>query len=297
MRQILGQLAESSRAFRDVFRNPGLRRIELAWAASILGTWAYGIAVVVYAYEQGGATAVGVVGLARWVAAAIASPFAAILGDRYDRRWVMASSDIARAVLIGGAALAVFADAPPIVIYVIAGGVSVVATAFRPAEAALIPSLARTPEELTAANVAASTIESIGIFGGPAVGGLLLAAAGTGVVFLVTGGAMLWSAFLITRIRPGIEVEDSGEREPVSVLDELLAGFRAIARERRTRFLVGLFSARGFRAGDLHLGRSHRPGRNLAESGLRARPTCGRRNWQHDRRCVGDDTASALGAR
>ncbi len=246
MRQILGQLAESSRAFRDVFRNPGLRRIELAWAASILGTWAYGIAVVVYAYEQGGATAVGVVGLARWVAAAIASPFAAILGDRYDRRWVMASSDIARAVLIGGAALAVFADAPPIVIYVIAGGVSVVATAFRPAEAALIPSLARTPEELTAANVAASTIESVGIFGGPAIGGLLLAAAGTGVVFLVTGGAMLWSAFLIAQIRPGIEAEDSGEREPVSVLDELLAGFRAIARERRTRFLVGLFSAQTF---------------------------------------------------
>ena len=246
MRQILGHLAESSRAFRDVFRNPGLRRIELAWAASILGTWAYGIAVVVYAYEQGGATAVGVVGLARWVAAAIASPFAAILGDRYDRRWVMASSDIARAVLIAGAALAVFADAPPIVIYVIAGGVSVVATAFRPAEAALIPSLARTPEELTAANVAASTIESVGIFGGPAIGGLLLAAAGTGVVFLVTGGAMLWSAFLIARIRPGIEVEDSGEREPVSVLDELLAGFRAIAHERRTRFLVGLFSAQTF---------------------------------------------------
>ncbi len=246
MRQILGHLAESSRAFRDVFRNPGLRRIELAWAASILGTWAYGIAVVVYAYEQGGATAVGVVGLARWVAAAIASPFAAILGDRYDRRWVMASSDIARAVLIAGAALAVFADAPPIVVYVIAGGVSVVATAFRPAEAALIPSLARTPEELTAANVAASTIESVGIFGGPAIGGLLLAAAGTGVVFLVTGAAMLWSAFLIARIRPGIEVEETGEREPVSVLDELLAGFRAIARERRTRFLVGLFSAQTF---------------------------------------------------
>ena len=246
MRQILGHLAESSRAFRDVFRNPGLRRIELAWAASILGTWAYGIAVVVYAYEQGGATAVGVVGLARWVAAAIASPFAAILGDRYDRRWVMASSDIARAVLIAGAALAVFADAPPIVVYVIAGGVSVVATAFRPAEAALIPSLARTPEELTAANVAASTIESVGIFGGPAIGGLLLAAAGTGVVFLVTGGAMLWSAFLIARIRPGIEVEETGEREPVSVIDELLAGFRAIARERRTRFLVGLFSAQTF---------------------------------------------------
>jgi MFS family permease len=246
MRQILGQLAESSRAFRDVFRNPGLRRIELAWAASILGTWAYGIAVVVYAYEQGGATAVGVVGLARWVAAAIASPFAAILGDRYDRRWVMASSDIARAVLIAGAALAVFADAPPIVVYVIAGGVSVVATAFRPAEAALIPSLARTPEELTAANVAASTIESVGIFGGPAIGGVLLATTGTGVVLLVTGAAMLWSALLIARIPPPTEQKEKDEGEPVSVRDELLAGFRTIARERRMRFLVGLFSAQTF---------------------------------------------------
>jgi len=237
-------LAESGQAFRDVFRNQALRRIELAWAASILGTWAYGIAVVVYAYEQGGATAVGVVGLARWLAAAIASPFAALLGDRYDRRWVMAGSDLARAVLIGGAALAAFAAAPPIAIYVLAGLVSVAATAFRPAEAALVPSLARTPEELTAANVAASTIESVGIFGGPAIGGLLLAAAGPGVVFLVTGAAMLWSALLIAGIHPS--AEPKVEREAVSVLDELLAGFRTIARERRMRLLVGLFSAQTF---------------------------------------------------
>jgi MFS family permease len=244
VRGLLRQLAESSRAFREVFRNQALRRIELAWAASVIGTWAYGIAVVVYAYEQGGATAVGVIGLARWLAAAIASPFAAVLGDRYDRRWVMAGSDLARAALIGGAALAAFADAPPVAIYVLAGLVSVAATAFRPAEAALIPSLARTPEELTAANVAASTIESVGIFGGPAIGGLVLATAGPGVVFLVTGAAMLWSALLIAGIRPSAEPQV--EREAVSVLDEFLAGFRTIARERRMRLLVGLFSAQTF---------------------------------------------------
>jgi MFS family permease len=246
VRRLLGQLAESGQAFREVFRNQALRRIELAWAASIVGTWAYGIAVIVYAYEQGGATAVGVVGLARWFAAALASPFAALLGDRYDRRWVMAGSDVARAALIAGAALAVFADAPPILVYVLAGLVSVASTAFRPAEAALIPSLARTPEELTAANVAASTIESVGIFAGPAIGGLLLATAGTGVVFLVTGAAMLWSALLIAGIRLNVEAKEQGDREAVSVLDEFLAGFRTIARERRMRLLVGLFSAQTF---------------------------------------------------
>src|SRR5207244_9979958 len=143
VRRLLGDLAESGKAFREVFRNPGLRRIELAWAGSILGTWAYGIAVVVYAYEQGGATAVGVVGLARWIAAAIASPFAALLGDRYDRRLVMVSSDLARAALIGAAALSVFADAPAVVVYAIAGLVGVAATAFRPSAAGLIQSLPR----------------------------------------------------------------------------------------------------------------------------------------------------------
>jgi MFS family permease len=253
VRRLLGELAESGRAFREVFRNQALRRIELAWAGSILGTWAYGIAVVVYAYEQGGATAVGVVGLARWIAAAIASPFAALLGDRYDRRVVMVCSDLVRAALIGAAALFVFVDAPAVVVYAIAGLVGVAATAFRPAEAALIPSLARTPEELTAANVAASTIESVGIFGGPALGGLLLAASGPGLVFVVTAGTLLWSAFLVAGIRPVAAAEEEREREAVSVVDELLEGFRSIGRQRRLRLLVALFSAQTFVDGMLNV--------------------------------------------
>ncbi len=236
-----------------MFRNQALRRIELAWAGSIIGTWAYGIAVVVYAYEQGGATAVGIVGLVRWIAAAIASPFAALLGDRYDRRLVMVGSDLVRAGLIGLAAFAVYADAPAALVYAIAGLVGVAATAFRPAEAALIPSLARTPEELTAANVAASTIESVGIFGGPALGGLLLAASGPGLVFLVTAATVLWSAFLVMGIRPVAAATEREGLEAVSIVDELLAGFRTIIRERRLRLLVGLFSAQTFVDGMLNV--------------------------------------------
>jgi MFS family permease len=253
VRRLLGQLAESGRAFREVFRNQALRRIELAWAGSIIGTWAYGIAVVVYAYEQGGATAVGIVGLVRWIAAAIASPFAALLGDRYDRRLVMVGSDLVRAALIGLAALAVYADAPAALVYAIAGLVGVAATAFRPAEAALIPSLARTPEELTAANVAASTIESVGIFCGPALGGLLLAASGPGLVFLVTSGTVLWSAFLVMGIRPVAAAAEREGLQAVSIVDELLAGFRTIMRERRLRLLVALFSAQTFVDGMLNV--------------------------------------------
>jgi MFS family permease len=252
VRRLLAQMAESGKAFRDVFANPALRRIELAWAASILGTWAYGIAVVVYAYEQGGATAVGVVGLARWLAAAAVSPFASLLGDRYDRRLVMVASDLSRVVLIGAAAAAAYGDAPPIVVYVLAALVGVAATAFRPAEAALVPTLARTPEELTAANVAASTIESVGIFGGPALGGILLAKTSPGTVFVVTAALLVWSAFLLIGIRP-VAAAETAEREAGSVVEELLAGFRTIARERRLRLLVGLFAAQTFVDGMLNV--------------------------------------------
>jgi MFS family permease len=251
VRRWLAELRKSGGAFRDVFANPDLRRIELAWAFSILGTWAYGIAVIVYAFEQGGATAVGVVGLARWLAAAVASPFAALLGDRYDRRWVMVLSVLARVVLIGCAAAAIYSGASPLVVYGLAGLVGIAATAFRPAEAALIPTLARTPEELTAANVAASTIESIGIFGGPALGGLLLAAAGPGTVFVVTAAMLLVSAILLAGVRPPAEKQEAAE--PESVVDELLAGFRTIARERRLRLLVALFSAQTFVDGMLNV--------------------------------------------
>jgi MFS family permease len=208
--------------------------------------------VVVYAYEQGGASAVGIVGLLRWLAAAVASPFAALLGDRFDRRLVMVASDLSRAGLIGLGAAAVYADAPPIVVYLISGLVGIAATAFRPAEAALVPALARTPEELTAANVSASAIESIGMFGGPAIGGLLLAASGPGLVFIVTALTLVWSAILVGGIRPLTTVEPT-ETEASSIVDQLLAGFRTILGERRLRLLVGLFSAQTFVDGMLNV--------------------------------------------
>jgi predicted MFS family arabinose efflux permease len=83
----------------------------------------------------------------------------------------------------------------------LAGVVTLTSTAFRPAQAAALPSLARTPDELTAANVASSTIATLSSFVGPAAGGLLFAVTSTEVVFLLTAGVFLWSALLIARIR------------------------------------------------------------------------------------------------
>jgi MFS family permease len=245
MRRLLNRLTEALRAFRGVAGNPGLLRLELAWACSVVGAWAYGIAVVVYAYEQGGARAVGVVGLLRWGIAALASPFAAVLGDRYDRRLVMVASDFVRAALIVAAAAAVWSDAEPAFVYALAALVSVAGTPFRPAEAAYTPLLARTPDELSAANVVAAAIESVGIFVGPALGGLLLAWTSAGTVFVATAGTIFVSGLLILGIR-GPSVAARADREGETIAQELLAGARAILRDRKVALLVGLFAAQTF---------------------------------------------------
>jgi MFS family permease len=199
VRAVRERFRDATGAIALVASNPGLRRLQLAWAGSMIGSWAYGIALIVYTFGADGATAVGIVGFTRWTVAAIVAPFTGVLGDRLPRVRVMVASDAVRAVALTAAAVAAASD-QPYVVYAIAVVVSVAGTAFRPAQAALVPGLARSPEELTAANVTATTIESVGIFVGPALGGLLLALSSAQVVFGVTAGAMVWSALLVARI-------------------------------------------------------------------------------------------------
>jgi MFS family permease len=246
------QLAEPLRAFAEVFRNPNLRRLELAWAYSITGCWSYGIALAVFAYQAGGAPAVGLVGLIRILPAALASPFAALLADRFPRSRVMVIADVAQATALAVSGLAVLLGLPAGVVYALSAVFSLAFAAFRPAQAALLPSLASSPEELTAANVASSTIESVGIFVGPALGGVLLAATSTAVVFVVAAAMLVWSALLVWRIRSVAAAEQPTAR-PGGLAGELLAGFRAVGADGRLRLLVGLFSAQTLVGGVLNV--------------------------------------------
>jgi MFS family permease len=245
------QLRESLRALADVFRNPGLRRLELAWVGSVTGEWAYVVALAVYAYEAGGATAVGLVALLRFLPSAAVAPFAAVLADRYSRQRVMLTADAIRAVALAGAAAVALADGPAPALYALAALVAVVSTAFQPAQAALIPMLARNPQELTAANVASSTVESVGSFAGPALGGLLLAVTSPGVVFAATSGAFVWSALNVARIPSTPPPREDAAEEDLH--REVLAGFQAIFRVPSLRLVVGLYSAQTLVAGALNV--------------------------------------------
>lgn len=252
MRTSLGRrLRESLRAFAAVFANEDLRRLELAWSGSVLGQWGYEVALAVFAYRAGGAAAVGVVALIRLLPAAIVAPFAALLGDRFRRRRIMVAADLVRVCAMGGAAAAFFAGAPAEVVYAFAVVTALAGTAFPPAQAALLPSLARSPEELTAANATTTSIESVAFFAGPALGGLVLAFASVGWVFASTAALFLLSALVLSRIR----TDSRGEAriDLKSIPREAFAGFRAILRESRLRIVVGLYGAQTLVAGILRV--------------------------------------------
>jgi MFS family permease len=251
-----GRTGAALQALRDVLASPPLRRLQLAWVGSILGAWAYLVALGVYAYDQGGATAVGLVGLIRLIPAAVAAPFTSSLADRFPRVGVMVTSDLVRCVLMLAAAATIALDGPALAVYVIVATSTVATTVFRPAQSALLPSLVRSPAELTAANVASSTLESVGTFLGPALGGLLLAVTSPEVVFAANAGTFLWSAVLVVglrRLEPRREPAATHADEDAQAGDGVLAGITTIAGEPALRTLVGLYAAQTLVAGALNV--------------------------------------------
>jgi MFS family permease len=253
MKDARAQLRESLAAFRDNFANAQLRRLQLAGMGSVMGLWAYSVALAVYAFEVGGAKAVGIVMLARTIPAALSAPFTSTLADRLPRVPFMAATNVGRAAAIGGAGLVALAGGSEWIVYTLAALASIIGTAFMPAEAALLPDLAQTPEELTAANVVRSTIESVGTFAGPAIAGALLAFWSPGAVMLAAAAAFVWGALLVSLIRPAAAPQEAeaAEESQGGFLRESAGGFQAIVHDRRLRVLVGLFAAQTLLAGAL----------------------------------------------
>ncbi|HKD93860.1 MAG TPA: MFS transporter [Gaiellaceae bacterium] len=237
----MGSIAASLQAFRRVFANPAVRDIQIAGAGSTLGIWAYGVALPAYAYRAGGARAVGLLFFARFVLAALASPWIGILVDRWSRRRVMLTSDLLRVGLMAAMTVVAETGGNPYAVYVIAVTSTMVAVAWIPAEAALTPSLVNSPEELTAANVVGNTISSVGMFAGPALGGVLLALSGPASVFALTGALALFSAAFVLRVPRDPPPEQPEERP--HFMAELTAGLSAVVRRPALRVVIGLSGA------------------------------------------------------
>jgi MFS family permease len=236
-----------------VFRNRNIRRLELAWGAAITAEWAHFVALGIFAYDAGGTAAVGIAGLVRLLPAALVAPFAASFGDRFRRERFLAVIALVGAAALAGSAVAFFAGENVPAIFGLSAVVGLTATLVRPALQALLPSLARTPQELIGSNGATSTIESLGTLIGPLLAGVIVSVSDAGVVFAVGAGAMLAASILfgLVHVEGRLRVASSDRTE--STRDLLVAGIDFLARSPGPRMVVGLIASQAFVRGCLNV--------------------------------------------
>ena len=238
---MIRRLAIAGDALRRVLANPDIRRAQLAWMLGYAGEWSWLVALWVYAYQTSGVVAVGILGLARTLPAAILSPALSTITDRLPRHRVLLAIHLGRATLVGIAAFAIVTGLSPFVVYAMAPLDAFLGVLHRPTHMSLMPALARSPEELVASNVASSTFEGIGTLAGPAVGGLLVAYATPAWGFGVPALAFAAAAVSVSGIRPAQALRRTVRRE--GLLATLFGGIGALVAYPRAGLVVGLFWA------------------------------------------------------
>ena len=215
------------------------RRLALARLVSLGGGSAAYIALVAAIYgETGSALWVSAAIFSSVVASVLSAPFAGWVGDRFDRRRVLITADLAAAaVSLAMAATASHAAA----LVVLLGVSSVVQSPFEPASAAALPNVV--PEaDVPRANALVGATSSAGYLVGPLLGGVVLGLGATpAAVFVVDAASFVFSALVVLTIRRpfgrGSVLEHPGA----------LAGVRLLARERSLRVpvLAGMISLVG----------------------------------------------------
>jgi MFS family permease len=240
------------RAFSSLAGNTALLRVLAAYLLFILTEYAVWIAMLVFAYNRGGTAVAGLVAVAQLAPAAVVAPVAASLADRRSPVVMLAGGYLAQVAGMAGTAAAIGAGAP-LAAYAAAVFASTAVTTTRPAQSALIPSLAATPDQLTAANVVAGWLEAAGAAAAGLLVGVLISLAGVGSVFAVCAGLGLAAALLVAPLRAASLAPPAAGADEDAEVGAIPAALRLAVRQPRLRLMLALLTADAVVVGALDL--------------------------------------------
>ena len=246
---VVRRFRSSLRALTDVFANRDLARLVLAYGAFTFAGWAFVIALSVYAFHHGEIWAVGIAAAARQFAGALASPFSGLIGDRFSRRLVLVVSALLGTIIVGICAYAVYAHWPSGVVYALGALSTVAVSPYVPAEGALLPQVARTPQELSAANVAHNQASNLGFLAASLATGVLMSAISLESAFLAAVAAGSMASLLLFTLRKDVPPRYELDEKPSGMLRELALGFKAVHSDRKLRLLDNVMSVNDFLEG------------------------------------------------
>ena len=190
-----------ARAFVRLLRdNADYRRLFLALVVSLLGDWFAIVAVSAQVIDDTGRQGLAAIVFAASVLPVfVTAPLAGVIADRIDRRKVMMSADIARIVPALGLVVAARAESAWLAIGCIAA-IAALSAFFEPVASAALPRLVDR-SDLSLAQSALGAVWGSMLFIGAAVGGVVAAAAGREMSYLVNAATFASSAILVWRIR------------------------------------------------------------------------------------------------
>ena len=248
--RLRSRLKVAAAAFASNGANSNLRRAQLSFFGAWTAEWAFTVGLGIIAYRDGGATAVGLIGLVRMVPAAVVVLVATPLADRGRRERILVLVSSLRAVATGAAGIIIALNGPVLIVYVFAVLSTMAATLYVPVHSALLPSLCRTGYELASANVVRGLLDSVATLAGPLLAAILLAFTDVAVVFAVASAASLAAAALLLRLRYDAPPRPAAPRK-LNLVAEAAEGVRAIVRNRDLALLNGLVVAQTFTRGAL----------------------------------------------
>jgi MFS family permease len=235
---LTNHLSAVTATLRAALGNRRLRRLQTALLLAGTSGPVYTVALLLYAYEQGGAAEAGVVSLVVMLPAGVLALVLAPVADRLRRDRVLFAAACGRGLILAAATCFVVIDAYPPLVYALAALASIASRLYFPAHAASLPQVARDDDELAAANALGSTIDSGATLAGPALAAALLP----------FGAAFGFAAGTVASLAAAVVVSGAGEvrAEPVARkgrIEELLAGIRIVGSESGVRVGVALFAA------------------------------------------------------
>ena len=240
------RLTPRAGALATVVSGP-LRRAQVSFAAMWAGEGAFMVALAVVAFHDGGVATVGIVTAVRMATAAVLTPLLATLADRVRRERVLTGVGVVRGVTLGGAAVVTGTGGPPVVVYTLAVVATVALALFRPAHSALLPALAKSPGDLTAANALRGMLDSLATLGGPVAAAALLAVGGPTEVLVACAAASLLGGLAVV----ALPYDAPPRADQAAARPDVLGGFRTIARSRPLSLVTGLGIVQTFTRGCL----------------------------------------------
>lgn len=244
-------------AIGRLLRNRRITAAEFAFACFAIvlhGSW---VAVMLYAFAQGGVGEIGIVSLILLLPASVGGPFVTVLLERLAPNRPLFVGLAVQTALMAVAAAAVAIEAPKPLVYAAFAAVSTAHTVSRPAIAALLPRIVDHPEELAAANSATELIETLGLVVGPLAAGLVvLVSDDPAMPFIVA--TMLLGLGSLSAVAAGgrrnVVVDSYETRSLVSgTIRDVAQGMRVIRSETPVRNLVMLLAVAKLIVGTLEV--------------------------------------------